>query len=35
MEQDMEEIASEWGSGDEAEQDQDGEQAPVKKKANP
>jgi len=36
LEQDMDEIASEWGSGDEVDSDADaGEQTPVKKKANP
>jgi Mg-chelatase subunit ChlI len=32
---DMEEIASEWGDGDEVEAGGEGEQSPVKKKANP
>jgi hypothetical protein len=31
----MDEIASEWGDGDEAEEDSEGEENPVKKKANP
>ena len=35
VEQDMEELASEWGSGDEAQEDASGEQTPVKKKASP
>lgn len=33
--EDMDEIASEWGDGDEAEEDSEGEENPVKKKANP
>jgi len=32
--EDMDEIASEWGEGDEVEQDAEGEESPVKKKAS-
>ncbi len=33
--EDMDEIASEWGSGDEVQEDGEGEESTVKKKANP
>jgi hypothetical protein len=32
--EDMDEIASEWGEGDEVEMDAEGEESPVKKKAS-
>ncbi len=34
VEQEMEDLASEWGSGDEVQEDTAGEQTPVKKKAS-